>query len=209
MLEELKKKCNLRMAKCCGNCYHFATYDEDFGANYQQYCECPENGDGTAKPGEECFFEVSCYNVCDHWRGKDENGKPLRDLIRIEAEPRYPEDAEVNGEEDDNINPKMPFLVKKKDTQNDWCWQLDIDISTGEIIGWPKDIKAKVWYKVCDCCGIKYRGKEYYDYVPDFLSIDCDGYGDYINLTIVNGKIKGWSETSCREFIDKIMKETR
>ena len=29
------------------------------------------------------------------------------------------------------------------------------------------------------------------------------------SLYIEDGKIKGWSETSCREFIDKIMKETR
>ena len=209
MLEELKKKCNLRMAKCCATCCHFDYHEEDFGANYSQFCSCPENEDKSAKPGEDAFFEVSGFDVCDHWHGKDENGNPLRDVIRIEAEPRYPEDAEVNDEEEDYDNPKMPFLVKNEKMQNDWCWQFDIDISTGEIIGWPKEVKAKVWYKVCDCCRIKYGGKKYYDYVPDFLSIDCDGYGDYINITIEDGKINGWSETFCREFIDKIMKETR
>ena len=120
MLEELKKKCNLRMAKCCATCCHFDYHEEDFGANYSQFCSCPENEDKSAKPGEDAFFEVSGFDVCDHWHGKDENGNPLRDVIRIEAEPRYPEDAEVNDEEEDYDNPKMPFLVKNEKMQNDW-----------------------------------------------------------------------------------------
>ena len=207
MLEELKKKCHLRMAKCCGTCYHFATYDEDFGANYQQYCECQENGDETAKPGEECFFEVSCYNVCDHWRGKDEKGNPIRYILKVDAEPRYPEDAYINGERENNDNPKMPFLVKQEGTQCGWCWKLDIDIETGEIIGWPRDKNAKIHYKVCDCFRMKYGDKEYYDYVPPFMAIDDAGYGDYIRITIEDGHIKNWSETECRRFLDKFLNE--
>ena len=203
MLEELKRKCNLRMAKCCGTCYHFATFDEDFGANYQQFCECPENEDKTAKDGES-FFEVSLFDVCDHWRGKASNEDPVREIVRVDAEPRYPEDAEVNGVREDNDNPKMPFLVHDDKYADGWCWKLDIDIVTGEIIGWPKDVRSRVWYKVCDCCGVKYGGKEYYDYVPDFLSIDQDGYGDYIYITIEGGKIKNWSEDACREFLEKV-----
>ena len=41
----MKKKCNLRRAKCCHTCYHFESYSEDFGSNYSQYCTCPENED--------------------------------------------------------------------------------------------------------------------------------------------------------------------
>ena len=205
-LEAIRKKCNLRMAKCCETCCHFETYDEDFGAKYKQYCACPENENKAAKPGEDAFFEVNGFDVCDHWHGKDENGNPLRDIIHIDAEPRYPEDAEVNGEDEDNDNPKMPFLVHQEGTQNGWCWKLDIDIETGEIIGWPKDVKAKVHYKVCDCCGIKYDGIDYNEYVPDFLSIDEEGYGDYIILTIEDGKIVDWDEESCREFIEDVKK---
>ena len=127
------------------------------------------------------------------------------DLIRIDAEPRYPEDAKVNGIEEDNDNPKMPFLVKDEKSQNGWVWKLDIDIATGEIIAWPKDVKAQTYYKVCDCCRIKYKGKEYYNYVPDFLSIDGEGYGDFLRITIEEGKIKNWSESDCRKFIKDVL----
>lgn len=207
MLEELKKKCNLHMAKCCGTCYHFETYDEDFGVNCQQYCECPENEDKSEKDGEEVYFEVSLFDVCDHWRGKASNENLVRELVRIDAEPRYPEDAEVNGVREVNENPKMPLLVHDEKYADGWCWKLDIDIKTGEIVGWPKDVKARAWYKVCDCCRVTYRDKESYDYVPDFLSIDSKGYGDYVYITIDDGKIKNWNETACRDFIENIGKE--
>ena len=206
-LEAKKKKCNLRQAKCCANCCHFDYEENDFGATYSQFCSCPENEDKSAKPGEDAFFEVNDTDVCDNWHGKDANGNPLKDIIRIDAEPRYPEDAYINGEGEDNDNPKMPFLVKQEGTQCGWCWKLDIDIKTGEIIGWPKDVKAKVHYKVCDCCGIKYEGLEYSDYVPDFLAIDDQGYGDYIILSIEDGKIVDWDEESCREFIEDLRKD--
>ena len=127
------------------------------------------------------------------------------DLIRIEAEPRYPEDGDINGEQDDNDNPKMPFMVADEEAQNGWAWKLDVNIKTGEVIGWPKEVKADVHYKVCDCCRIKYAGKEYYEYVPDFLAINDEGYGDYIILTIEDGKIVDWSEANCREFIEKVL----
>ena len=127
------------------------------------------------------------------------------DIVRLEPEPRYPEDGEINGEQDDNDNPKMPFMVQDEKAQDGWVWKLDVNIKTGEVIGWPKEVKAEVHYKVCDCCRIKYAGKEYYEYVPDFLAIDDEGYGDYIILTIDDGKIVNWSEGKCREFLEKEM----
>jgi NAD+ synthase len=127
------------------------------------------------------------------------------DIVRLEPEPRYPEDAWINGERDDNDNPKMPFMVADEKAQNGWVWKLDVNIKTGEVIGWPKDVKAEVHYKVCDCCRIKYNGEEYYEYVPDFLEIDDEGYGDYIILTIDDGKIVNWSESDCRKFINDVL----
>ena len=131
----------------------------------------------------------------------------MRGFIRIDAEPRNPKDAEVNDVEEDNDNPKIPFLVRDEKCQDGWCWKLDVDIETGEIIGWPKEVKASVHYKVCDCCGIKYEEIEYLGYVPDFLAIDDRGYGDYIMLTIEDGKIKNWDKNKCREFICNYLKE--
>jgi NAD+ synthase len=128
------------------------------------------------------------------------------DIVQIEAELRYPEDGKVNGEQDDEDNPKMPLMFKDKKAQCGWVWKLDINIKTGEVIGWPKEVKADVHYKVCDCCRIKYKGKEYYDYVPSFLEINDEGYGDYIILTIADGKIVDWSESKCREFLEEVMR---
>ena len=127
------------------------------------------------------------------------------DIVRLEPEPRYPEDGKINGEYDDNDNPKMLFMVADEKAQKGWVWKLDVNIKTGEVIGWPKDVKAHVHYKVCDCCRIKYNGKEYYEYVPDFLAIDDEGFGDYIILTIDDGKIVNWSEGKCREFLETEM----
>jgi len=127
------------------------------------------------------------------------------DLIRIEPELRYPEDGYINEERDDNDNPKMPFMVADEKAQDGWVWKLEVNIKTGEVIGWPKEVKADVHYKVCDCCRIKYAGKEYYEYVPNFLAINDRGYGDYIILTIEDGKIVDWSEANCREFIEKVL----
>lgn len=70
MLDKIKGKCHLRSARCCGNCVHFETYEEDFGVNHQKYCACAENEDKTAKPGEDAFFEVIETDVCDHWSGQ-------------------------------------------------------------------------------------------------------------------------------------------
>ena len=205
-LEAIKKKCNLRQAKCCANCCYVDFGDIEVVVCNPRFCGNPKNEDKSAKPGEDAFFEVNDTDVCDNWHGKDANGNPLKDIIHIEAEPRYPEDADINGESEDNDNPKMPFLVKQEGTQDGWCWKLDIDIETGEIIGWPKEVKAKVHYKVCDCCGIKYDGLEYSEYVPDFLSIDDEGYGDYIILSIEDGKIVDWDAEACREFIEDLRK---
>lgn len=148
---------------------------------------------------------VRYNNLPDAEKGDKSSYADNPDVVRIEAEPRYPEDGHVNGEREDNDNPKMPFLVKDEKAQDGWVWKLDINIKTGEVLGWPKDAKAEVHYKVCDGCGIKYAGREYYDYVPVFLAIDDDGYGDYIILTIEDGKIVNWNEANCRKWLRDYM----
>lgn len=131
----------------------------------------------------------------------DSQPKQEVNVIRIDAEPRYPEDAYINGVREDNDNPKMPFLVKDEESQDGWRWKIDIDIKTGEILGWPKEVSAKIHYKVVDCFKMKYGKKEYDGYVPDFMAIYDSGYGDYIKIFIEDGKIKDWNEIKCREFI--------
>ena len=137
-------------------------------------------------------------------------------LIKVNAGPRYFEDATANGEEDiseedeeNGAKPKMPCVQavevergiwsKKKVTE--YRWLLEIDGDTGIILNWEKGTEAVAHYKVCDDCMIDYfvDGKfvcnnDGYYYVPDFLCLDDNGYGDYMDITIdKNGQIKNWS----------------
>lgn len=63
--------------------------------------------------------------------------------------PRYTEDAEINGEDDKEMenNPQMPFLIKEG---SEYRWNIIIDIETGSVVDWPKGVTADVHYKVCD-----------------------------------------------------------
>ena len=135
-------------------------------------------------------------------------------FLEVRAGVRYPEDSEfievendrkVNYISDDEENPKMPFM----EAENDKCghkkfyWTPAIDLENGVIINWPKGVKVHVFYKVCDDfeCTVY---DEYYNevlhyegYVPDFMAIEEEGYGDYINMIIdENGCIQNWNITS-------------
>lgn len=113
--------------------------------------------------------------------------------LRCNAGVRYWEDTEVNGEDDDEDNPRIPCI------DEEGRWNILIDIKNGQILNWTKGVTAKVFYKVCDdgiytaydnSMNVVY---EIEDYVPDLLAIDDTGYGDYIALTIdENGYIEDW-----------------
>jgi len=112
-------------------------------------------------------------------------------FFEVMAEPRYWEDGEINGKQDEDG--EMP--LREGDV-----WHPIIDVK-GMIQNWP-GVTASIHYKVCD------QG-EYYlldadknrvarwngSYVPDdYLCPDGDGFGDYIIMTIgPNGQIENWS----------------
>ena len=134
--------------------------------------------------------------------------------IAVKAVVRYPEDAEFIEEKlddqnrpynnyinDDEENPKMPFVETEYDKYGHkrFYWQPTIDIENGLIINWPEGVKAHVFYKVCDefeCTIYDRSGNEvlYYEgYVPDFMAIEDEGYGDYIDMVVdENGYINNW-----------------
>lgn len=123
------------------------------------------------------------------------------DKIFVKALVRHPKDAYINTgsgwEDEDNINFKMPFLFKEN---KQVFWKPLIDVNTGNIINWPKGISAKICYKVVDefACDLIDSNDSlvfrYDGYVPSFMALDEEGYGDYIYITIENnGHIKGWS----------------
>lgn len=122
--------------------------------------------------------------------------------IKVRVGVRYWEDAEYNGVEDvslcdatEPIKPNMPFAVSTgKETciapQGAYDWVIDIDPSNGNIIGWEEGNTANIQYKSCDDNTIYLYGendtllKEYNCYVPSFLCIGDEGYGDYVIMEI-------------------------
>ena len=135
-------------------------------------------------------------------------------FLKVRAGVRYPEDSEfieaendrkVNYISDDEENPKMPFMEVENDKYGNkkFYWTPTIDLENGVIINWPKGVKVHVFYKVCDdfeCTVYDEYDNEvlhYEGYVPDFMSIEEEGYGDYIDMIIdENGCIQKWNITS-------------
>ena len=135
-------------------------------------------------------------------------------FLKVRAGVRYPEDSEfieaendrkVNYISDDEENPKMPFMEVEYDKygHKKFYWTPTIDLENGIIINWPKGVKVHVFYKVCDdfeCIVYDEYDNEvlhYEGYVPDFMSIEEEGYGDYIDMIIdENGCICDWNITS-------------
>ena len=119
-------------------------------------------------------------------------GTPEPTLLVIEANVRYWEDATVNSVEDADGS-LIPF--RKGD-----LWTPVIELATGRILDWPQNVVAKIYYKVCDA-------GEYWlaandgtllsklrdCYVPSFLSVGDNGYGDYIIMRVdSDGRIRDW-----------------
>ena len=134
--------------------------------------------------------------------------------ISVKAAVRYPGDSDFiefktddtgnkykNYISDDEENPKMPFIEVGYDKyrNKEFYWHPTIDIENGIILNWPKGINAYISYKVCDEFECKVYDENdnevlhYEGYVPEFMSIEEEGYGDYINMIIdENGRIKNW-----------------
>lgn len=124
--------------------------------------------------------------------------------LRIEAQVRYWEDAEVNGKEDTEDGGLIP--CKEGD-----IWKPLIDINKGVIVNWPQGTTADIHYKVCDQGEYFLLDENHNEvlsltggqYVPNKLIPDSDGCGDYIIMQIDEmGKILNWYENpSIEEFM--------
>ena len=124
----------------------------------------------------------------------------------VKAHVRYPEDAMIQEGpddawgEDDNYQPKMPCISYVECKHKGWYWCPVIDLATGRIINWKQGVRASISYKVVDefDCYITDSDDKivarYNGYVPSFMAIDDEGYGDYVYLTInEDGYIEHWS----------------
>lgn len=127
------------------------------------------------------------------------------ELLKVSAGVRYWEDATVNGQEDTE-GTLIPF-------KNGDYWEPVINIDSGLIEGWPEGTTASIHYKVCDDGiyaitdknGLVATKKD--GYVPDCLSPEEDGFGDYIIMEVdEKGQIKGW-EPDFSDFPDIVGEE--
>ena len=113
--------------------------------------------------------------------------------LRADMGVRYWEDANVNGVDETDEDPKIPL-------RNGDRWVLTIDLATGQIEQWPEGFTASTHYKVCDDGEYSLIGengeiviKRDDGYVPCMLSPSGEGFGDYVIMDIEqNGRIAQW-----------------
>ncbi len=109
--------------------------------------------------------------------------------LEIDSEPRYWEDAYINGVED--AEGKMPGSDGNS-------WKVIIDLETGKIDGWPEGVEASTHYKVCDAGQYylldseKQRVAEYNHYYVPSSEFDGIGDDDYLIMTIKDGAVQGF-----------------
>lgn len=121
--------------------------------------------------------------------------------------------------DDEDIPYDFPLRYKVADIQHEHGtkyrndhdrWVATINIDSGKILDWPIGKSGSVEMKVCDegvytlLDSDKRKVLEIsYDYVPNKLIPERDGYGDYIKLCIdENGIITNWYKNpSIEEFI--------
>lgn len=119
--------------------------------------------------------------------------------LEIDAYIRYLEDTsfDFNGEwvNCDVFNLECPCM-------DDHQWRPIIDINTGKILNWSTDKRFWVFGKVCDEFKCKVKNGDgdtiidYEGYVPSCMSINDEGYGDYIDMIVnTDGTIKNWNFT--------------
>lgn len=105
---------------------------------------------------------------------------------------------EDTDEESDRMKEMTPGVVKKDVGygQSDY-WEIIIDIDNGKVLNWPSNFWLNTYYKVCDDGEYVFLDKnmnevinitDVYEqyYVPDFLSLEDEGYGDYVCINIDN-----------------------
>jgi hypothetical protein len=114
----------------------------------------------------------------------------------VDAGVRYWEDAMVNGVYDSD-GTLIPFRYGDR-------WKPIIDIETGQVVNWPKGVRADIHYKVCDdgCYSMLDENGESItaiidDYVPIIMCPKENGFGDYIIMDIdEEGFIQKWKPST-------------
>ena len=103
---------------------------------------------------------------------------------------------EDTDEESERVKNLTPCIVKNDIGcgTNDYM-ELIIDLNSGKVLNWKDGFCLKTHYKVCDDGEYIFLDKDTEEvvnitkeynqyYVPDFLSLEDEGYGDYVYLNI-------------------------
>lgn len=123
-------------------------------------------------------------------------------FLQADCGVRYWEDGIVNGEQDDDDSPRMPFASGEG-------WRPLVELDTGFIVGWPHGTTAETHYKVCDAGrytlldGERNAVSMFDGYVPTIMSPGGAGYGDYVIMKIgPDGRIADW-KVDLTEWVDR------
>ena len=101
----------------------------------------------------------------------------------------------------------IPCVVRKNIGyhESDY-WEIIIDLDEGKVLNWPEGFCLDTHYKICDDGEYVFLDKDMNEivnitkiyqqyYVPDFLSIEDNGYGDYVYIDINgDGTIKDFNK---------------
>lgn len=135
-----------------------------------------------------------------------DKGKPA--YVKAVLPTRFPQDSRLNGEWDDEHNPKMPLTTKSVgDAWAGHTMTLVIDIESGKVQNWNEGDVAEINNKVVDMGIYSILNKDgdeitviEGDYVPKALQIDDYPDGDYVEMTIqADGHIKKWEPLKVQE----------
>lgn len=125
-------------------------------------------------------------------------------------------------EESERIKKLTPCVVRKNIGYGDGDYlELIIDLDEGKVLNWKDGFCLYTSYKVCDDGEYSFLDKDMNEvvnitneygqyYVPDFLSIEDSGYGDYVNININgDGSIQHFDVMKCEieKYFNNLIKQ--
>ena len=148
------------------------------------------------------FSYLDCYLFSRYWEDSDIslNGSDFEEVK--EDASNLPQSMMYLG--DETITSYKGFYGEK-------CFRMKIDFETGKILNWEQGYKMKIHWKVVDQGVYSYYDKDnnlidkLEDYVPDFLGVDNDSYGDYVIMSVnEDGQIDNWNPNTVARDIQEM-----
>lgn len=128
-------------------------------------------------------------------------------------------DFDDTNDESERIMKLTPCVVRKDIGYRESNYlELLIDLNEGKVLNWQNGFCLKTHYKVCDDGEYVFLDKDMNEvvnitkeygqyYVPDFLAIEGNGWGDYVYINIDgNGNIENFNcmKTEIKSYFDNL-----